>query len=635
MCNFHVKRSIAHLTNFIMTQFELLAPAKDLECGLAAINCGADAVYIGAPNFGAREAASNSLTDIQQLVQYAHKYWAKVYVTLNTLLHDAEIPQAVQLVKQLYQLGVDALIIQDVGLLECDLPPLPLFASTQMHNHMAAKVAFLEQVGFQRAILARELSLAQIKEIRAKTSIELETFVHGALCVCYSGQCYLSYAIGGRSGNRGQCAQPCRRRYKLVDNVGQVISDQKGFRNSDMRHWLSLKDLNLSAHLADLVEAGVTSFKIEGRLKDKLYVMNIVSHYRQQLDIILNGQGLTKSSSGRSAIPFTPQPDKTFQRGTSTYFLYGRNQALASLDSPKAIGESCGRVVAVGQDWFTLESDKVFHNGDGLTFFNRRGQLQGTFVNKVEPGAGSKVKIFPDKLAGIEVGALIYRNHDHVFATQISKSQVERKIAVNLTLRESPTGLILLAQDEDGNETTESLICEKVMAEKADKASATMQKQLTKAGETEFTCENLTVDLAHIYFVPISSLNALRRNVLDKLMQVRLEQYPKINAKIIKNGAVYPEKELSYLGNVLNQQAAAFYRRHGVSRIAPAAESGLDMRGQKVMTTKYCLKYQIGLCPNQKPKIQNFIEPFYLVDEDGYRLKLQFNCRACEMEIYY
>jgi collagenase-like PrtC family protease len=313
-----------------MEPIELLAPAKDLDTGLAAINCGADAVYIGAAQFGAREAAANSLEDLEALVAHAHKYWARVYVTVNTLLRNDELPEAVRLIHRLHAAGVDALIIQDAGLLECDLPPLPLIASTQMHNHTPERVAFLEKVGFQRVILARELSLEQIRAIRAQTTLELECFVHGALCVSYSGQCYLSYAIGGRSGNRGQCAQPCRRRYSLVDSRGQTLASD--------RYLLSLRDLNLSADLKDLLEAGVSSFKIEGRLKDIHYVMNVVSYYRQQLDAILAGKGLQKSSSGRSQVGFTPDLAKTFNRGFTTYFLKGRDAAMHDHAAPKFTG---------------------------------------------------------------------------------------------------------------------------------------------------------------------------------------------------------------------------------------------------------------------------------------------------------
>jgi len=417
---------------------ELLAPAQNLECGLAAIDAGADAVYIGAARFGARAKAGNSLADIEALAQHAHTYWARVYVTLNTLLYDDELPQAVRLAHQLHDIGVDALIIQDVGLLECDLPPIPLIASTQMHNHTPERVAFLEAVGFRRVILARELSLAQIKAIRQATTIELETFVHGALCVSYSGQCLMSYAIGGRSGNRGECAQPCRRVHSLVDGNGAVIVKD--------RHLLSLRDFNLSAHLGDLLDAGVTSFKIEGRLKEKTYVVNVVSAYRRALDRELAARDLAKSSSGRSSVDFTPDLNKTFNRGYTTYYLHGRAEPPGSIDTPKMVGEVVGEVVAVDRRSFRLAPGATeLRNGDGLCFFDAEGVLQGTVVNAVN---GSTIT--PNSMEHIRKGTRIYRNHDHVYLRQLEKSQPARTIAVQFTLEESPEGFTLTAEDEDG-----------------------------------------------------------------------------------------------------------------------------------------------------------------------------------------
>ncbi len=609
-----------------MNKIELLAPAKDLATGLAAINCGADAVYIGAARFGAREAAGNSLGDLEQLVAHAHRYWAKIYVTVNTLLRDDELPEAVRLIRQLYSAGVDALIIQDVGLLECDLPPLPLIASTQMHNHTPERVAFLEKVGFQRAILARELSLEQIRAIRAQTRLELEVFVHGALCVSYSGQCYLSYAIGGRSGIRGQCAQPCRRRYSLVDSRGQaLVSD---------RYLLSLRDLNLSADLKDLLEAGVGSFKIEGRLKDSEYVMNVVSYYRRQLDAVLSGKGLQRSSSGQSRVTFTPDPAKTFNRGYTTYFLRGRGTAVASMDTPKHVGEPVGKVVSLGHHSFKLTAKSPLHNGDGLSFFDRQRELRGTVVNSTD---GQTVQ--PDKMAGIEKGATIYRNRDQAFETELSRAQPERRIAVSLKLTESEEGFRLTATDEDGVQAFFELACPKQPAEKPEQARAAAHKQLSKVGGTEFSCAGVEVDLPRAYFLPLSALNALRRGALEQLTRARAEQRPVRPGGVVKNDFPFPAQTLSYLGNVLNEKAAAFYRRHGVMQIAPAAESGLDLRGQTVMTTKYCLKYQLGLCARhasgQAPVATDYAEPLYLVDEDGRRLQLRFNCRACEMEVIF
>jgi collagenase-like PrtC family protease len=391
-----------------MSAIELLAPAKDLETGIAAIDCGADAVYVGASRFSAREAAGNSLADIAALARYAHRYWARVYAAVNTILRDDELEAAVRLCHDLHGVGVDGLIIQDVGLLECDLPPLPLIASTQMHNHTPERVAFLEQVGFARAILARELDLDGIAAIRRATTLALEVFVHGALCVGMSGRCTLSYALGGRSGNRGQCAQPCRRGYALVDGAGKTVLSE--------RHLLSLRDLNLTAQLGELLAAGITSFKIEGRLKNQAYVMNVVGHYRQALDQVLAPSGDHKSSSGKVTLDFLPNPDKTFNRGYTTYFLHGRGAAVASPASPKHVGEPIGSVTSVSGDCFTLDQAAALHSGDGITFYDRDDELAGSRVNHVRGAT-----VFPQKLAGIAPGTRVFRNHDHAFADAIAK----------------------------------------------------------------------------------------------------------------------------------------------------------------------------------------------------------------------
>jgi collagenase-like PrtC family protease len=605
-----------------MERVELLAPARDLETGLAAINCGADAVYIGATRFGAREAAGNPLADVEKLATHAHKYWARVYVTVNTLLRDDELPEAVRLIQQLYAAGADALIIQDVGLLECDLPPLPLIASTQMHNHTPERVRFLEKVGFQRVILARELSLEQIRAIRAQTTLELECFVHGALCVSYSGQCYLSYALGGRSGNRGQCAQPCRRRYSLEDGRGQPLVRD--------RYLLSLRDLNLADHLQDLLEAGVSSFKIEGRLKDRPYVMNVVSAYRRRLDELLPRLNRRKSASGKSTIDFEPDLAKTFNRGYTTYFLKGRDASMPSPDTPKHVGEPVGRVAALGRNFFKLPAAAPLHNGDGLSFFDRRQELTGTTVNTVAGDA-----VYPDKMAGIDLGTAIYRNHDQAFLHRLSRSRAERRVTVTLWLTETPDGFRLRAGDEDGITAECTVSFEKRPAEKPEEARASMARQLRKTGGTEFSCVEVHIDLTPAYFLPLSELNAQRRRVLEQLSKTRAAQRPVGRGGVLRNEVPFPQTSLTHRGNVLNASAAVFYRRHGVTDIAPAAESGVDLRGQAVMTTKFCLRQQRGLCPRQTPGKALAAEPLYLVDEDGRRLRLQFNCGPCEMEVIY
>ena len=600
---------------------ELLAPARDLECGRAAVDCGADAVYIGADRFGAREAVGNVLDDIAALVAYAHPYWARVYVALNTLLFDRELPAAERLAWQLYGVGVDALIVQDVGLLECDLPPLPLIASTQMHNTTREKVAFLAQVGFHRAILARELRLDEIRGIRsAAPAIELECFVHGALCVSYSGQCGLSYAMGGRSGNRGQCAQPCRKPYRLADAHGRVRHRRS--------HLLSLRDLGLSEHLSELLDAGVTSFKIEGRLKDLPYVANIVAHYRRQLDTALVARGLRRSSSGAPDPGFIPDPSKTFNRGFTAYFLHGRNDTVAAPSTPKMVGEAIGRVTAVSGTEVTVSARWDLHPGDGLSFFDAGGDLRGTRVNAVSGG-----RITVRSAAGIRPGTALHRNHDHRFFSAITSARMERRIPVTLRLCGAPDGVSLVARDEDGVEVEHRLPGGFEPAGTPGTALATIRRQLMKTGHSSYVCSEAAIEILPIPFLAVSMLNGLRRSVLDMLTIERERRRPRAVGGPIRNEVAYPEKRLTYLGNVLNRKAEAFYRRHGVTEIEPAAESGLDMRGRRVMTTRYCLRRQVGLC--RAPGADDApADPLYLVDDEGNRLRLVFDCGRCEMEIY-
>jgi len=602
-----------------MKQIELLAPAKNLESGIAAIKCGADAVYIGAEKFGARTSAGNSLEDIEQLIKFARKYRAKVYITINTLLKDNEIPQAYDLIKKLYQIGADAIIVQDMGLLELNLPPIPLFASTQTNNTTPEKVKFLEEAGFARVILARELSLEQIKEIKNKTNIDLEFFVHGALCVCYSGQCYMSCAIGGRSGNRGACAQPCRKKYSLVDSKNKIIAKDK--------YLLSLKDLNLSNHLENLINAGISSFKIEGRLKDEAYIKNIVSFYRQELDFVLEKKELAKSSIGKSIINFSPNPQKTFNRGYSEYFINGRAGEISSINTPKSIGEKIGEVNFVQKDSFNLSGNIKLNNADGICFLNKDMELQGTIINKVMGN-----NIFPDDMKDIQENIVIYRNLDHEFLKTLKNSKIERKIGVNLYLSEENDELIFVAIDEDNVKAQINLKNSFELAQNKEKALETLEKQLLKLGETDFYADSAEINLKEVYFIPVKEINEIRRQLIQKLEEERIKLYPQQITKIEKNNYPYPDKKLDYTGNVLNKYAKEFYKRHGVEEIHPAAETGLNMAGKKVMTTKYCLKHQFNICNTCHPEQT---EPFYLIDENNHKYELKFNCAKCEMEIYF
>lgn len=595
-------------------KIELLAPAKDFETARAAILCGADAVYIGAAQFGARQAAGNSIETIRRVVELAHRYYVRVYAALNTLLTDDELPVAAAMVRELYDAGVDGLIVQDAGLLELDLPPLPLIASTQMNNDTPEKVKFLEAVGFSRVILARELSAGQIAAIRSATSVELECFVHGALCVGASGQCYLSYALGGRSGNRGQCAQPCRRLYTLKDRQGNVLVKD--------RYLLSLKDLNLSGHLETLLDAGVTSFKIEGRLKDAAYAANVVGFYRRTLDAVLEKRGLRKSSCGRAVLHFEPDPQKTFNRTFTAYGLARGDEAMGSVDTPKSLGEFVGTVTRVGGDWFEVDGEIELHNGDGICFFDAERNLAGTVVNRV-----SGRRVFPQKMDDIAVGTLIRRNFDHAFYKQLEKP-AERKIAITLTLRDTAEGVELRGVDEDGNEAVFEMAVDKPAAEKREQARQTAVTQLSKLGNTSFVCEAVRIETEEVYFFPVSILNALKRGVVAAMEAVREKNRPRLSGGAVKNETPYPETRLSFLGNVLNEKARAFYRRHGVEDIEPAAESGLDLRGRKLMTTKYCLRRQLGICDVKG-------EPLILQDEDGREFEVRFRCGECGMEIWW
>ena len=605
----------------MLNTIELLAPAKNLDIGTAAINSGADAVYIGAPLFGAREAAANPLADIEELIAYAHHYWARVYVTLNTLLYDHELPHAVEMVRRLYDMGVDALIIQDMGLLECGLPPIPLFASTQMHNHTLERVRFLEKIGFQRVILARELSLPEIGHIRQNTSIELETFIHGSLCVSYSGQCYASYALGGRSANRGQCAQPCRRLYDLVDSDGKTLTKK--------RHLLSLKDLNLADDLETLCQAGINSFKIEGRLKDKAYVKNVVGFYRQKLDEIFQNGPYRQSSSGKTRLHFSPDPQKTFNRGYTTFLLKDRDPEMASLSTPKSTGEPVGKVSSTGQDYFILSEPHSLHNGDGICFFNTQSVLCGTLVNRVDG-----LKVFPQKMDGIFPGVLISRNDDRLFNAQLNKDDEERKIGVSMGLDYLDGALQLTLTDDDGNSVLTRLEYQPQPAENPQQATANISKQLTRLGESCFECTAIINNLPAPYFIPLSTLNRLRRQGVDDLLQERLNNIPRFKSELNNNPFSYPEKNFDYHGNVLNEKARAFYLKHGVDRLSPAAESGLDLSDSKIMTSRYCIRFQAGLCTREAPGRQAR-QPLYLIDEDGKRFLLKFDCVRCLMEVYF
>ena len=596
---------------------ELLAPAKDKKTAFAAIDCGADAVYIGSPKFGARVNASNSLDDIKDVVEYAHKFRVKVYVTINTIMSDDELREAVELIYQLYDIGVDALIVQDMGLLECKLPPIKLFASTQCHNSTLEKVKFLEKTGFSRDILARELSLDEIRKIADNTDVEIETFIHGALCVSYSGQCYMSYAIGGRSANRGECAQPCRKKYSLVDSDGVVVAKDK--------HLLCLRDLNFSSDIKDLIDAGVSSFKIEGRLKDEDYIKNVVSFYRKKIDDAIENTEYERSSSGYSVLGFEPDVNKTFNRGYCEYFLHGRNKNIISFDSPKSRGEYTGRVKEVFEKYFLFDGSEL-NNADGICFFDERGELVGTSVNKAEGN-----KIFPQSMNGIRKGVEVFRNYNHKFSKMLESAKVERKIEASVCFVEKEQCYELSAVDEDGVRVVVEAGKNYDKAKNQELARNNIIKCLKKAGDSCFDIKEARVEVDVYPFIPLSELNELRRRLFAKLEEKRIASY-----EVEKSGGIfispYFERELFYDVNIMNEKAKEFYEKRGGICREYAIEKTGNVSGKILMTTKHCLKFSLGLCSKEGKK-HRYREPFFLVDSHGKKYKLLFECKSCCMKI--
>ena len=610
---------------------ELLAPARNVDFGIAAIDHGADAVYIGGPTFGARSAAGNSIADIAALAAYAHRFSARVLLALNTILRDDELEEARRLVWQAYEAGVDALIVQDMGLLELDLPPIQLHASTQCDIRTPHKARFLQDVGFSQIVLARELDRAQIRAIADATDrgrCVLEFFIHGALCVSYSGQCTISHAFTGRSANRGECAQMCRLPWSLLDADGTKLAER--------RHLLSLKDNDQSANLAALVEAGIRSFKIEGRLKDLAYVKNVTAHYRGELDRILDARPeLARSSAGRSSFGFTPRPDKTFHRGSTDYFVNGRHADIGSFDSPTFVGAPVGRVLRVQGRSFTVEAAEPLANGDGLAWFDAAGAVQGARVNRVDGDTVQLVEL-PQRLVA---GATLYRNVDHAFDKLLAGKSAERRIAVRLQLTDTSNGLALTITDEAGVAATAAVACDKAEARDAARAAATLRDSLGKLGGTMFVADEIALDVAQPWFVPVAQLNALRRGAVEALVGARAAAWRRpVRALAVEPPARYPDSALNHLGNVFNARAREFYRRHGVELIADAFEANREDGPVSLMITKHCLRFSFNLCPKQVKGIRP--EPMTLWQERGDAdrvvrepLTLRFDCKKCEMHV--
>lgn len=600
-----------------MPNIELLSPAKNLECGLAAINHGADAVYIGASQFGARAAAGNSIEDIETMVQYAHKYRAKVLVALNTILTDDQLPDAEKLIWEVYNAGADALIVQDMGILQMNLPPIALHASTQTDNRTVEKVKFLQDVGFSRVVLARELSLKQINEISSQTDVELEAFVHGALCVSYSGQCYMSQANCGRSANRGQCAQYCRLPYHLLDADDNMLMKNK--------HFLSLKDLDLSDSLEEMMEAGITSFKIEGRLKDADYVKNITAYYRKKLDAILEGNSkFHKASAGRTTFFFEPNPEKSFRRGATDYFLHGRKSDIVHLDTPKSMGEAIGKVKEIGDYYFTMSSAEKLNNGDGLCFINPHGDLTGFRVNKVDGR-----RVYPADMPKLNEGIWLYRNQDQAFEKILQHKTAERKVALEIVFREIATGFYIQLTDEVGTSILYQIECDKQPAQKPEAVNENIKNQLSKLGNTIYEAIDISIQLDSPWFFQASQLSEWRRQAIEQLDEARKMAYVRVPRREAIP-AVFPVKQLTYLGNVINEKAEAFYHEHGVEDIQPGFEVKAE-EGVPLMFCKHCIKYNLGWCPKEGYKAI-FKEPLYLKNNNQL-YKLSFDCKLCEMHI--
>ena len=608
----------------IQHPLELLAPAKNADFGIEAIKHGADAVYIGGPAFGARYGAGNDVAEIARLCEFAHRYRAKVFVAQNTILHDAELEAGRQLAWDLYNAGADALIIQDMGLLEMDLPPIQLHASTQTDIRNAEKARFLEDTGFSQIVLARECSLKEVVNIASQTTVALEYFVHGALCVAYSGQCYISHAHTGRSANRGECSQACRLPYTLVDDKGKTVTENQ--------HLLSMKDNNQSDNLLPLIEAGVSSFKIEGRLKDLSYVKNITAHYRTLLDqIIAAHPQYTRASSGRSTFTFTPQPEKTFNRGYTDYFADGRQDDIGAFDSPAFVGELIGEVADIGDGWIVVHTDQTFHNGDGVCFHDAHGEVRGMRINRAEGK-----KLYPAEIPeDLTVGASLFRNRDQAFERALEKDSAERRVVVKPLFAETAAGFALTLTDEDGVTVTvdheNEPNSEKSLAQNPEAALARLKENLGKFGNTMFVAEPAELKLAQPWFLPVSLINALRREAAEALVAARVASHPRPSrAKPAASPVPYPQEELTYLGNVFNAKARQFYEKHGVRLIEDAYEAGNEKGMVSLMITRHCLRYSFNLCPKEVKHLKP--DPMTLINGNE-KLILKFDCKACEMHV--
>lgn len=591
-----------------MKKVELLSPAKNLETAICAINSGADAIYIGASDFGARVNASNSLETIEKLVNYAHKFYVRVHVTINTILNNDELKNAVELVKKLYSTGVDAIIVQDMGLIKASIdekiPPIQIHASTQCNNRTLEKVKFFDNIGVSRIILARELSLKQIEEICQNTDCEIEIFIHGALCVSYSGQCYFSYANGGRSANKGECAQPCRKKYSLTDDDGKVYLKDK--------YLLSLKDFNASESIEKLINYGVKSFKIEGRLKDENYVKNVTLHYNNLIN-----KYAQRTSSGKVFADFEPDINKTFNRSYTDYFLNGRTNCYNFI-TPKSMGKYLGRVTSVNKNYIETDTKITLSPQDGICY-ECLGELTGFKINRIEGQ-----KIYPNKMPKIQTGTKLYRNFDSEFENILSKTKTIRKIGVKFEVFENK----ITAEDTDFNRVT-TTIEETEPAKNPEKAKNNLIKQLEKTGESDFYAIQTDIKTTNIPFLPVSKINEIRRNLLQNLMEERIRNFPKLVQKPICY-APFEEQNSDYKLNIFNEEAKKFYQNCRCNTDQKAPENCTQIpHNMEIMRCKHCLRYACGLCSKDK----KFGKKLYLQDDNGKKYPLVFDCKNCEMVV--
>nr|WP_288453330.1 U32 family peptidase [uncultured Pseudomonas sp.] len=619
---------------------ELLSPARDVEIAREAILHGADAVYIGGPSFGARHNACNEVADIAKLVEFARRYHARIFTTINTILHDDELEPARTLIHQLYDAGVDALIVQDLGVLDLDIPPIELHASTQTDIRTLGRAKFLDQAGFSQLVLARELNLQEIRAIANETDAAIEFFIHGALCVAFSGQCNISHAQTGRSANRGDCSQACRLPYTLKDEKGGVIAYEK--------HLLSMKDNNQSANLRALVEAGVRSFKIEGRYKDVAYVKNITAHYRRELDAILEDRpDLARASSGHTAHFFVPDPDKTFHRGSTDYFVTERKVDIGAFDSPTFTGLSVGNVEKVGKRDLIAVTHEPLSNGDGLNVLVKREvvgfranicELKGEFEEEGEKRYRYRVEPneMPEGLLRLRPNHPLSRNLDHNWQQALQRTSAERRIGVNWKAELREDALKLTATSEEGISVDVALPGPFGVANKPEQALDGLRDLLTQLGTTIYHAQGVQLDAPQAFFVPNSQLKSLRREAIEALTAVRVAAHPRGGRKAESNPPpVYPESHLSFLANVYNHKAREFYHRHGVQLIDAAYEAHEEEGEVSVMITKHCLRFSFNLCPKQAKGVTGVktkVAPMQLVHGDEV-LTLKFDCKPCEMHV--